>query len=40
MLAEKLIADIKSIANTGRLEAARLKELDRGKKGFSWPTTF
>lgn len=37
-LVEKLIADITSVANTGKLEQARLKELERGKKGIiPWP---
>jgi hypothetical protein len=37
-LTEKLIGDIASIANTGMLERARIKELERGKKGLLWPT--
>lgn len=36
-LAEKFAADLSSIAHTGRLEEARLKEL-QGKRGIlSWP---
>ena len=36
-LTERLIGDIASIANTGKLEQARIKELERGRKGLSWP---
>lgn len=37
-LTEKLIADIQSVSNTGKIEQARRQELERGKKGFTWPT--
>lgn len=36
-LTEKLIADIQSVATTGKIEQARVHELERGKKGLSWP---
>ena len=36
-LVEKLIVDIQSVANTGKIEQARVQELERGKKGFPWP---
>ncbi len=39
-LVEKLTADLTSIATSGALEQARLRELERGKKGMlSWPIT-
>ena len=40
LLTEKLVADIRSIANTGRLEAARIKELERGRQGVPRPMIF
>lgn len=40
-LVEKLITDIQSVSTSGQLEQARLKELERGKKGIlTWPTNF
>lgn len=36
---ERLSADLLTIAQTGQLERARIKELE-GKKGIQWPTTF
>lgn len=36
-LIEKLIADIQSVANTGKIAQARVKELQTGKRGFEWP---
>jgi hypothetical protein len=35
---ERILGDLSTIAQTGHLERARQAELERGKKGFAWPT--
>ena len=36
---ERISSDLQIIAQTGQLERARIKELETGKKGLSWPLT-
>lgn len=36
---ERLSSDLLIVAQTGQLERARIKELETGKKGLSWPLT-
>lgn len=36
-LIERFWTDLRSVSNTGKLEQARILELERGRKGFTWP---
>lgn len=36
---ERISSDLLTVAQTGQLERARLKELETGKKGLSWTLT-
>lgn len=39
-LVERLVQDITTISTTGKLAQARIRELERGKRGMTWPTNW